>query len=296
MNFFGGARAPLITPAGCGSYTTTSELTPWNGGPTIPSSSGFVIDSGCGQTFSPSFTAGTGNNQAAAYSPFAMSFSRQDGEQRLGGLEETLPPGLLGKLAGIPLCGNAEADAGACPEGSQIGTVAVGAGPGPTPLFVKGKIYLTGPYNNGPFGVAVEVPAIAGPFNLDENGKPVTVRGSIHVNPSTAQATVVSDPFPTILQGVPLDVRRVDVTLNRPGFTFNPTNCSPTQVTATLDSTTGASAGVSSPFQAANCASLPFKPSFAVSTQGKTSKADGASLTAKLTYPAPPVGSGQVEL
>jgi hypothetical protein len=64
---------------------------------------------------------------------------------------------------------------------------------------------------------------VAGPFNLGN----VVVRGSIRVDPKTAQPTIVSDPFPQFVgnTGIPTDVRRVDVTLDRPGFTFNPTSC-----------------------------------------------------------------------
>jgi hypothetical protein len=292
LDLFGGPRAPLVTPAACETAITTSELEPWShkpaageeaGTPDAIASSSFAINQGCGAAgFSPLFTAGTTNNQAGAYSPFVMSFSRKDSEQDFRGLEETLPPGLLAKLAGVRLCGGAEADTGSCPGESQIGTVTVAAGVGLDPVYVPGTVYLTGPYNGGPFGEVVEVPAIARPFDLDEDGRPVVVRGSIRVNPSTAQATVLSDPFPTILRGIPLRVRSVSVTLDRPGFVFNPTNCSPLAVTGTLTSTAGANARVSSPFEAANCASLPFKPSFTVSTQAKTSKADGASLTVKI--------------
>ena len=42
---------------------------------------------------------------------------------------------------------------------------------------------------------------------------------------------------------------------------------------------------VNDPFQVTDCASLTFKPSFKVSTSGKTSRKEGASLKAKLTYP-----------
>jgi hypothetical protein len=127
------------------------------------------------------------------------------------------------------------------------------------------------------------VPAVAGPFNLGN----VVVRGSIRINPSTAQASVVSDPFPTILDGIPLQVRTVQVNVNRPDFTLNPTSCNAMAVTGTLVSTQGAHAGVSSPFQAAGCAGLGFKPVLSASTQGKASKAEGASLDVKVSYPAP---------
>jgi hypothetical protein len=287
MSFFGGPRAPLITPSACGTYTTTAQLTPYGNDPSVgpvsppvQSSSSFTISQGCTQGFIPSFTSGTTNNQAGAYSPQLVTFSRHDGEQRIAGIQVTEPPGLLATLKNVAQCPEPQASQGECSPDSLIGETTVAAGPGSEPFWVKGgRVYLTGPYKGAPFGLAIAVPAVAGPINLGTDGKPVVVRARIDVNPTTAQAIVTSDPLPTILQNVPLDVRTVNVTVNRPGFMFNPTNCSPTATTATITSSAAANIGVSSPFEAVNCASLPFKPSFTVSTQGKTSKANGASLT-----------------
>ncbi len=283
----GGTRAPLATPSACGGTETTSLLEGWTGA-SLSTTTPYTVDCTPGLGgFSPSFTAGTTNNQAGAYSPFVLSFSRNDGEQALSGIQQTLAPGLLAKLAGVPLCSNTDAAAGTCPASSQIGTVTAAAGVGPDPFSVGGKIYLTGPYNGGPFGEVVVVPVVAGPFNLGT----VAVRGSIRIDPHTAQATVVSDPFPQILQGIPTHLRRVDVSLDRPNFTFNPTNCEPLSIPGTLSSAQGSTVNVSSRFQAANCAALPFTPSFKVSTKGATSKTSGASLDVKVTS-----GSGQANL
>jgi hypothetical protein len=277
----GGPRAPLANPQTCEQASTSSVLEPWGAPqtPSVTSTSAFAV-TGCGATmpFAPSFTAGTTNPAAGAYSPFTLTLSRQDGEQDLAGLEETMPPGLLAKLADVALCGEAQANAGMCGTESQIGTVTVLAGAGSQPLPETGRVYLTGPYNNGPFGISVVVPAVAGPFNLGN----VVVRGSIRINPSTAQATVVSNAFPTIVDGVPLRVKTVNVTLTREGFTFNPTSCALRHVTAKVTAEQGATANVSYPFQAAGCAGLPFKPTFTASTQGHTSRLDGASLTVKV--------------
>ena len=289
FKFKEGPRAPLATPSTCGTYVTSSSLTPWSTPytQTVASSDPFTIG-GCGTNpFTPAFTGGTESNQAGQYSPLLLQFSRNDSEQDFDALEAVLPPGVLAKLAGVPQCGEAElaaarGDVGECPSNSQIGTVTVSAGPGPDPYYTTGRVYLTGSYNGGPFGEAVVVPAVAGPFNLGN----VVVRGSIRVDPTTAQGSVVSDPFPSILDGIPLQVRAVSVDLERPGFTFNATSCEPTRVTGTLVSTRGVSTAVSSPYQAANCASLPFKPVLTASTSGKTSKAAGASLHVKIDYPA----------
>ncbi len=290
FKFKSGETAPLSTPASCGSYSTSVDLTPWST-PYTPDASlspSLAISEGCGAPgFAPIFTAGTTMNNAGSYSPFTLTFSRNDGEQYLDDVEQTLPPGLLAKLAGVPRCGDAEANAGTCPESTRIGTVTVAAGPGAYPYTVTGRIYLTGPYNGGPFGEVVVVPAVAGPFNLGT----VVVRGSIRVNPSTVQASVVSDPFPTILDGIPLQVRSVTVTLDRENFIVNPTSCGALAVTGRLFSTQGAAAGVSSPFAATNCAALAFKPQLTASVSGRASKVGGAGFDVKVTYPQGPAGT-----
>jgi hypothetical protein len=110
----------------------------------------------------------------------------------------------------------------------------------------------------------------------------VVVRTGLYIDRNTAQVTVKSDPFPTILDGIPLDIRNIDVEINRHEFTLNPTSCDAMAVIGEETSTAGQVAGLSSRFQAGGCTSLPFHPSFTASTQGSTSKADGASLTVKV--------------
>jgi hypothetical protein len=285
LHIFGGPRASLMTPAGCGTYSTTGQLTPWSApdsGPPVNTTDSFQVTSGCPGGFSPSFTAGTVNNQAGGFSPFTATFSRGDQDQNLSGVSVTIPQGLLGILKGVEQCPEPQANQGACGAASLIGHVTAGAGAGPDPFYVQGgQAFLTGPYKGAPFGLSFVVPAVAGPFNLGN----VVVRAAIHVDPHTAQITVVSDPLPTILQGIPLDIRAVNVTVDRPGFMFNPTNCEPLTVGGSLTSTQGAVANVSSRFQAANCAALGFHPVFTVSTQAKTTKKNGASLDVKVGYP-----------
>jgi hypothetical protein len=303
LHFFGGPRAELATPESCGTFTTTSELEPWSApdSPNAQPSSSFTINEGCVNGFNPTFTAGSTNLQAGAFTDFVASFSRADADQEMGGLSVTLPPGLLADIGSVSECSEAqiheaETGVGGCPQSAQVGTVTAGAGPGPNPLFVTGKAYWTGPYKGAPFGLAVVVPAIAGPFNLGN----VVVRQALYINPLTAQATDVSDPFPTFLHpvgangqtaGVPIKLRRVDVDIDREGFSFNPTSCAKLAVTGSMASVQGVSRKLESPFQVTNCASLKFAPKFSVSTSGKTSKANGASLVAKVTEPSGPQGA-----
>jgi hypothetical protein len=299
VHFFGGPRAELATPSACGVYTTTSELQPWSfpdSGPGATPFDSFVINENCAVGFNPAFEGGSTNLQAGAYTSFVGSISRQDSDQELAGLSMKLPPGLLANVASVPLCPEAQANAGTCPQNTQIGTVQAGAGPGPNPLFVPGKIYLTGPYKGGPYGLSVVVPADPGPFDFGL----VVVRQSLRIDPLTAQVTDVSDPFPTVLDpvgangqttGIPIRLRRVDFYVDRPGFTFNPTNCSKLRVGGSVLSTQGQGSSLAVPFQVTNCATLRFAPRFSVSTSGKTSRTNGASLTAKLSYPNAPQGT-----
>jgi hypothetical protein len=305
LNFFGGPRAALATPRSCGTYTTTSLFEPWShqpapgeaaGTPDATPESSFAISSGPGGSacpsgagpFAPAFEAGTSTNQAGGFSPFVTKVSRSDGEQRLSTVAVKLPPGVAGLLASVPLCPEPEANQGNCPLASQIGHVVVQAGVGQAPVTVPqaGKpqdpVYLTGPYKGAPFGLTIVVPAEAGPFNLDEGGRPIVVRAKLEVDPRTGQVSVLSEPIPTILQGVPLDVRTVYVDIDRAGFIFNPTSCEPTAVTGSIGSVEGASAAVSSRFQAAGCAALPFHPTFQASTVAQTSRLDGAQLEVQI--------------
>lgn len=281
IDLFSGPRAPVMTPQACGTYRSESVLDPWSGTPSVISDSTFSITSGCTAGFSPAFTAGSTALTAGAYTSVSATISRQDSEQDIGGVSVTLPPGLLGVLKDVKQCAQPQAEAGTCGPESEIGSTTVAAGPGNTPLWLTGRVYLTGPYGGAPFGLSIVVPAIAGPFNLGQ----VVVRARISINPYTAQVTATTDALPQLVNssGIPTDVRTVNVTIDRPGFTFNPTNCSPQSVDATVTAIGGQSASPMYPFEVSGCAALPFRPGFAVSTQAKTSKADGASLTVKVS-------------
>jgi hypothetical protein len=304
LYFYGGPRAVFVNPAECGPATTTLDLTPWASGPgglgdATPSSSFEVSFDGNGapcpspQPFAPSFTAGTTSIQAGGFSPLTATFSRSDSDQEVDHVQVTTPPGLLGTLANVPLCPEPQASAGTCSAASQIGHVTVGAGSGAAPLYlpVPGQppnpVYVTGPYRGAPFGLTFVVPAIAGPYNLGT----VVVRAAINVNPTTAALTVTSDPLPTIIDGIPVQVKTVNVVIDRPDFIFNPTNCSPQSIGGSVTSLQGSTATLSSPFQVTGCGDLGFKPEFKVSTSGHTSRSKGASIDARLSFPRGALGT-----
>jgi hypothetical protein len=288
----GGSRATLANPRTCGPATTIMGLTPWSTPFTTEISPFYTFDinEDCiAPRFNPSFVAGTTSIQAGEYSPFTVSFGRSDQDEFLNGLQMQMPPGLLGSLAGVPLCKEPQAAEGTCGQESLIGHTQVLTGPGATPFLVTGgQVFLTEGYRGAPFGLSIVVPAKAGPYTLSgTTGRgTVVVRAAINVDPHTAALTVTSDPLPTALDGIPLQLRVVNVTIDRPNFTLNPTSCDKLAITGTLSSKESGGVTVSNPFQVTNCAALGFKPQFKVSTSGHTSKANGASLDAKVIYPA----------
>jgi hypothetical protein len=310
VSFSGGAQAALITPATCGEYRASAEFSPWASFvEPAADSSVFQITGpepgGSGSCtgplpFAPTLVAGSTTDQAGGYTGFSMLLQRPDGDQRIKGLQFKAPAGLSGMLSKVPLCPESQANAGDCPAGSQIGHTIAGAGAGPFPFYLPqagqppAPIYLTGPHDGAPFGLSIVVPIIAGPFDLGT----VVIRGSIAVDPKTAQITVTIDPrgehsIPTILDGVPADLRTINAVIDKPGFMFNPTSCNSAAFTGTATSTEGATAALESHFGTAACRSLKFKPRLTVTTSAKTSRANGASLTFKLRYPTETLPASQ---
>jgi hypothetical protein len=296
FKFTGGPSAALANPQSCGSFSSLAELEPWShtpapgenaGTPNVTLNPSFSI-SGCESKFAPSFSAGTTNPQAGHYSPLTLTFSRQDREQDLSGITVNMPPGLTGKIAGIPQCSESDANAGSCPASTRVGSATAAAGSGSAPIWQGGTVYFTGPYKGAPFGLSVVVPAKAGPYNLGN----IVVRAALFIDPRSAQVSVVSDPLPQSIDGVPLRVKTVNTTIDREGFTLNPTNCAEQTLSASISSTQGSVAPVASRFQAGSCSSLAFEPMFTATTQGKTSKANGASLKVKITS----AGIGQANI
>jgi hypothetical protein len=294
----GGPRAPLATPQACGQALGSADITPWSSPETPDATSILALNvTGCeGSPFAPSFLAGTTSAAAGAYTNFTTTFGRSDRSQDLAAIQVQTPPGLLGMLSHVTLCREPQAAQGTCSPASRIGTATTATGPGPHPFWVSGPVYLTGPYNGAPFGLSVAIPAVAGPFNLGT----VVVRAAINVDPHTSALTITSDPLPQIIDGVPLRIQTVNVTVDRPQFMFNPTNCEGQQITARIASAQGTVANVATPFAAAGCTRLPFKPSFKVSTQGNGTftggaKGHGASLDVKITQAPGEAAIGKVD-
>jgi uncharacterized repeat protein (TIGR01451 family) len=312
LSFSGGAQAALATPTGCGSYSTSSDFTPWSSPFTadVFPFSNFQIADGPGGgpcppgplPFAPTLTAGSTTDQAGGFTDFSLLLQRGDAQQRIERLQFKAPPGLSGMISQVRLCGEPQAAQGMCSAASQIGHATVASGPGPYPLVVPepgrpaAAIYLTGPYQSAPFGLSIVTHVLAGPFDLGT----IVTRAKIEVDPHTAQIAVTTDPLPQIVKGVPTNLRLINAVIDRSGFMFNPTNCNPSSFAGTAWGTlppgaggAGATAPISSPFQVGSCRSLKFTPDFKVATSGKTSKANGASLDVKVVYPSPPPGENR---
>jgi hypothetical protein len=311
----GAETASQATPARCGGHSARAEFESWAQGPNEERSSnpeGLAITSGPHGTactnegeklpFAPGFQAGSTNPEAAKYSPFTLTIARPDGSQALKGIDMELPPGLAAKLASVPLCGEPQAKEGTCGEESLIGVSTTYSGLGNAPVSLAGKVYLTGPYEpspgvKAPFGLSTVTDATkVGPFNIGR----IVARSTINVNETTAAANINTEKtlvypstggveeyagLPEFIKGLPAQIKQLNVTVNRPEFEFNPTNCNAMAVTGTLAGSEGTNASVSTPFKATNCAALAFEPKMTASVVGQGSKTEGTTFAVKIEFP-----------
>jgi hypothetical protein len=290
--------------------TTEATLTPWSApdsGPPAETTDTFEITSGPGglpcpadladRPFDPELSAGMLSSTAGAFSPFVFKLKRDDGNQEILSTEVSPPEGVTAKLAGLPLCEEVDVAAGACNESNRVGTVIVGAGAGSDPFYIQapneGKVYMAGPYDpdgggpadEAPLSMLIEVPAVAGPFDLGE----VSVRAAVYVDPETARLNVVSDDLPQILEGVPLRVRDIRVRIDRDNFTVAPTDCSAKQVEAVAHGSHGAVANLATHFQVSDCGGLGFDPEFdfVANNSDATDRSDHPALDTTVDFNQP---------
>jgi hypothetical protein len=306
FHFREGQQAPLITPQACGTYTTQAALTPFSEPASVLQDiSSFQITSGSEGSacpvgnvapFAPAITAQTLNDDAGVFSPLSVELTRTDAMSEIASYSTDLSSGLTANLTGVPFCPEADVELArrktgareesepSCPETSLIGHTIVGVGVGSVLDYVPGKLYFAGPFHGDPFSIVSVISAVVGPFDLGT----VVIRFGLRIDPYTAQVSIDpsgSEPIPTIIDGIVTHVRDIRVSIDRAAFTLNPTTCTPLPLSSTLTSAQGQVATVSAPFQAVNCGELSFKPKFTASTRAKTSKANGASLSVRLTMP-----------
>ncbi len=314
LHFREGTRSPLVSPSACATYRVEAVLTPYSGMAPITTTSAFQITSGpegnaCPQgglpPFKPGLVAGSINNAAGRFSPFNVRLSRNDSEQEITHFSIKLPPGVIGKLAGIPICPNAaiaaaksrsgpygaqeELERPSCPAASQVGRTLAGFGVGASPAYAPGRLYLAGPYRGSALSLVSVTSARVGPFDLGA----VVVREALKIDPETAEVFIDatgSDPIPHIVKGIPAYLRDIRAYVDRPNFTLNPTGCERTSTASTLlgsglDFSSEADdrpVTVSTPFQASDCAALGFEPKLSLRLKGGTKRGDHPALSATL--------------
>jgi hypothetical protein len=287
LHVFGAERGSLATPTACGTYPVRSTFVPWDSLlPDQTSVQYFTVSTGSGGTscpgkvrpFAPTAEAGVTDKTGGSSAPFVLRASRQDGDQDLSGLNITTPAGFTASLKGVPYCSEAaiqrlqnpsysgllERVSPSCPAASRVGTVYASAGAGSRPVTVTGAVYLAGPYKGAPLSIEAVIPAVSGPYDLGN----VAVRTAVSVDPVTAQVRAVSDPFPQIIGGIPLRARSIQLSLDRPGFALNPTNCSSASTKVQLFGDQGGTVIRTPHFQAANCANLPYAPALQLRLSG----------------------------
>ncbi len=281
-----GPRASQTTPAFCRAYTTAANFEPTTGEAAKQASSSFSLTPNVdGQPcpaegvlpFAPGFEASS-NGQAGGYTSFSLTIGRPDGQQALKAISVTMPPGLAARLASVTPCPEPQASLDECGADSLIGHSTAISGLGSNPVTLGGDVFLTGPYKGAPFGLLAVTHAHAGPFELGD----VPVRSTINVDPFTAAVTVTSDPLPQFVRGAPSQIKALNVTIDREGFEFNPTNCAQMSVAGTLAGYEGTTAPVSSPFRVTNCAALPFTPKLTATANGQGSKLNGTGFNVKI--------------
>jgi len=282
LHFREGGLAPVANPLGCGSATTTTAFVPFSEPLTTKGVTSTFTVTGCPATLPFALAQSTQNQTitGGGHTSYTFNLSRSDGNQYLAKVSTVLPAGIVGTIPLVTLCGEPQAAQGTCGAASQIGTATVSAGAGPTPYAFSGPVYMTGPYQGAPFGLSIAVPAVAGPFNLGT----VVTRATISVDPKSARV-IATSVLPTIVKGVPLRLKTISVAVNKQGFLFNPTSCSPLSTDSALTSTLNGTQSLSTPLQLTNCGALAFKPSFKAATGAKTSKKNGASLETTLNMP-----------
>ncbi len=285
LHLFASDRGLVATPTRCTLYRANARLVPWNAtlapqgsepivgitsGPNGKSCPGLV------RPFNPRLAAGTSSAVAGDFSSFILKLDRDDGDQFLGDLTFRMPPGFTGNLRGISYCpeaaivaasqnlGRNEQANASCPASSQIGTTNVAAGPGENPFNAVGKMYLSGPFKGAPLSLAAVTPALAGPYDYGV----VVVRVALHVDPLTAQVFAASDTVPAIIGGIPIRMRSIQVNIDKPNFTINPTNCSPFTVDSQGIGDEATVTDFSSYFQVVNCDRLAFNPRMTVRQLG----------------------------
>jgi hypothetical protein len=231
-----------------------------------------------------------------------------DSHEDIKNLQMNLPDGFFGALTGVvSLCSIADADAGTCAAGSQVGTVDASAVIDRSTATINGKIFLTDPRTAGdPAGLTILVkPKIQDvTFNPTIINARLMVRGEAQ-GINTVALNIPNTTTSTVNEVSEFDVRSMTLKLKNNNaapqkLLTNPSSCGNRGFPTTFDGRDGSSTSAEPSVTFTGCGGLAFAPnlsmSFADHSTHLAPKAStpanpvSADLTATLT--ADPAGAG----
>lgn len=259
----GGSASLLASPLACGPAQGEADFVPYGGGPNVTSTSTVAIASALPGLacpgplpFAPQLLVSATSHRAGRASTLSTTLRRRGGEALPSSFSLTLPAGLSASLGSVQACPDSAAASGNCPPASRIGSVQLAVGSGPGPAVLSGGVYLAGPYRHAPFSMSMAIPATVGPLSLGT----VAFRATMQIDGRSGLVTVATDALPSVVEGVPIRLQALSLSLDRPGLVRNPTSCRPHVLDASLESAEGATATLSSPYPVSGCRRLGFKP------------------------------------
>jgi hypothetical protein len=292
LRFKGGERAVLSTPPTCGTDPARAELVPFSGGAAAKPSGAMPLSADgagrCGVPFRPTLAAETTDVTALGSTSLTLSLGRPERDQRIAKVVSKLPPGLLGQLPKFEQCTGRAMTTGACPAATKIGTVStvVGSG-GAAPTALGGNVYLGGPVDGSLASLVIAVPATVGPIALGT----LVLQAPLTLDPLDGRVAVVAN-VPPAFNGIPLAVRQLKLTIDRPGFLLNPSGCDKRAYDAAFEAAGGADAEAAFPYQATGCEKLAYKPKLTVTGTQKGPIRNGQAPSMKVAIKTSATGSG----
>ncbi len=283
LTFRGGDQAAVVTPPSCGTFEGGLVADAWTGAAGSVSNSLTIPDQpDCAavQAFQPAVGFALADTQAGGSSTLTTTIARPDRTQRLGRVVADLPPGMLANLKGVPECSMAQAAAFACPAETRVGSVTAYAGVGPAPYRTGGAVYLTQRAEGAVAGLSIAVPIAFGEVNL--GNLPVPAR--VEIRPDDLGLRVVAD-VPERFAGVPLNVRQLDIALDRKGFPLSPTNCGDLTRSSTFTSLGGVVATAAGTLKPTGCEKLGYEPELELAVSGATKNLGRPDLQVRITTP-----------
>lgn len=252
--------AALANPDTCGSHKGNVTLAGFSGATHVVAPELNIPQANCPspRPFAPAVTdASAKPEDAAANSISHLRIERPDGNQNIKRLNFSLPAGALGSLATAPRCQVDLARAGDCPDESKVGIIRNTVGYGAGNLTVPGSLYIGEALQPGDAAsFIIVVPAKVGPIDLGR----VVVANRVELRQTDTGVDVLSGEIPTILQGIPLPIQTIDITVNRENFFLNPTGCDTRNFAATFFGDEGGQHTSTFAAAALNCDKVPFNP------------------------------------